>query len=115
MSRVIIQALRMQPTVLGLQALIALVTATYLAYEGKWKSAGAALLPTIESAYKGKEVLAAASAHETFPEGGAPVLHGKRKVVDELRVVFRAESEDDLTKSFGMVAQEETIAHPQVQ
>ena len=47
----------------------------------------------------------ALTAHVTYPEGGSLVLAGDRTTVDELRVVFRAWSEDDLTTSFGQVAQ----------
>lgn len=91
--------------VFGVDAMVALVVATYNAYEGNWKTTGAALLPIIRSAYQGKNELVAATAHETFPEGGSLILAGDRTTVDELRVVFRAESEDDLTTSFGRVTQ----------
>lgn len=91
--------------ILGVDALIDLVVATYQAYEGNFKLAGAALLPIIKTAYQGKNELVGATTHQTFPEGGSLILAGKRTTVDELRVVFRAESEDTLTKSFGQVAQ----------
>jgi hypothetical protein len=91
--------------VFGLDALVSLVVATYQAYEGNWKTAGAALLPILKTTYQGKDEIAAATAHETFPQGGSLILAGDRTTVDELRVVFRAWSEDSLTASFGRVTQ----------
>jgi hypothetical protein len=93
---------------------VSLITATYLALEGQWKAAGAALLPVVKTAYQGKEEIAAATAHETFPQGGRLVLGGRRKEVDELRVVFRAWSEDDLTTSFGRVSHEDASPAPKI-
>lgn len=100
--------------VFGLEGVLSLVAATVLAYEGEWKLAGAALVPTLKTAYQGKEEIVAATGHETFPQGGSLVLGGQRKVVDELRIVFRAWSEDDLTKSFGKVSHEDNSPAPQI-
>jgi hypothetical protein len=91
--------------VFGPEAAVALAVATYNALQGNWKTAGSALLPLLKKAYDGKDEIAAATSHLTFPEGGSLVIAGDRTTVDELRVVFRAWSEDDLTTSFGKVSQ----------
>lgn len=99
---------------MDLTDLIAVVTATYLAVEGDFTAAGAAILPTLKKTYAGKDVIATKSSHETFAEGGKLIVNGKTTVADELRVVFRAESDDDLTESFGTVAQSATVPGQQV-
>jgi hypothetical protein len=96
--------------VLGVEGIISLVVATYEAFEGNFKLAGTTLLPIIKTAYQGKNELVAATTHQTFPEGGSLILAGKRTTVDELRVVFRAESEDTLTKSFGVMEQADSTS-----
>lgn len=83
---------------LGLSALLSLVTAAYQAYEGNWKIAGAALLPLLKQVYEGADEISEISSHENFPAGGSLVVNGRVRVIDELRVVFRAESEDELKK-----------------
>lgn len=100
--------------VFGISGVVSLATATYMAFEGQWKTAGAALLPVLKTAYQGKDEIVAATAHESFPQGGRLVLGGRRTEVDELRVVFRAWSEDDLTASLGKVAQVDSNPNPQI-
>jgi hypothetical protein len=99
---------------LGLTAFLSLVTAVYEAYEGQWKLAGAALLPILKTAYQGSSTVHAISGHETFPHGGQLILGGTVKVIDELRVVFRAESEDDLKdkSSIGVLTHADGTADP---
>ena len=91
--------------------LIAAATAIYAAVKGDWKVAAAGALPILKKAYSGKEVLVQKTAHETFQQGGRIILPGGANIIDERRVVFRAESEDDLTTSFGR-ADQAVSKHP---
>jgi hypothetical protein len=56
-------------------------------------------VPLLSQVHKGAEETSEISSHENFPAGGALVVGGRVRVIDELRVVFRAESEDELKKS----------------
>jgi hypothetical protein len=95
-----------------LNDLIATGTAVYLAYEGDFKAAAAAITPVLRSAYAGKNVLVQKEAHETFPAGGQ--FRNIQRAVDEVRVVFRAESDDDLTTSFGRADQSAAVPQTQI-
>ena len=94
--------------------LAALATATYQALLGNWTAAGAASLPLLKKLYDGKNEIASATDHVTYLQHGSFVVNGQRVHPDEIRVVFRATSEDDLTGSLGLVEQSEDVPDQQV-
>jgi hypothetical protein len=94
--------------------LAALATATYQALQGNWTKAGAASLPLLKKLYEGKDEIASATDHVTYLQHGSFVVNGQRVHPDEIRVVFRATSEDDLTGSLGRVEQSEDLPDQQV-
>lgn len=99
---------------LSLTDLVSLVTSTYELAEGNFEQAGAALLPVLRDVYSGKNVIGSKTDHLTFLQKGSLVVNGKRVHPDEILVVFRATSEDDLTKSFGHVDQSADIRGNQI-
>jgi hypothetical protein len=62
--------------------------------------------PLAEKAFAGKEIIVQKASHETFQQGGRIVLPRASNLIDELRVVFHAYSEDAMHKDdcFGVVA-----------
>jgi hypothetical protein len=89
----------------SLTDLMSIVTSTYQLLNGNYAKAGAAILPMLKTVFKGKNTIGTAIHHLTYQQHGSFVVNGHRVHPDEIRVVYRATSEDDLTQSFGRVDQ----------
>lgn len=98
----------------SLTDLLSVATSTYQLLEGNFTNAGAAILPLLREVYNGKNTIASTTDHLTFQQGESFLENGRRLRPDEIRVVFRATSEDDLTKSFGQVDQSADIQGRQI-
>ena len=96
----------------GVADVIAVGTAIYQGYQGNWKTALAALAPTFTRVFSGKDVVASKTGRIMVPHDGHM---GGDAPVQELRVVFRAWSEDTLTESIGRVDQNADLADPQIE
>jgi hypothetical protein len=81
----------------GLDTLVSIMESTYFAATGQFNTAEKEIGPVAKEALSGKQVIGKSTAHETFPQGGALILDGTVKVVDELRVVYHAWSASSTT------------------
>jgi hypothetical protein len=98
----------------SLTDLHSVAASTYQLLQGNFTAAGAAILPLLRETFSGKNSIASATDHLTFQENGSFLVNGNRLHPDEIRVVYRATSEDDLTASFGQVNQSEDVRDPQI-
>jgi hypothetical protein len=98
----------------SLTDLLSVATSTYQLLQGNFTAAGAAILPLLRETYNGKNTIASTTGHLTFQQDGSFLVNGNRLHPDEIRVVFRATSEDDLTTSFGRVDQSANVLGRQV-
>jgi hypothetical protein len=99
---------------ISLTDLISLATSTYETVEGNFEKAAAAILPVLKDLYAGKNVIGSTTDHLTYLQHGRFIVNGQPVHPDEIRVVFRATSEDTLTKSIGQVAQSADIHGTQI-
>src|SRR5512133_3289557 len=72
----------------------------------------AAIAPTFTRLFMGKDVVASKTGRIVVPNDG---MLGSAVPVTELRVVFRAWSDDDLTESLGQVFQDDDLPAEQVE
>jgi hypothetical protein len=94
-----------------------LTTATNVigALEGDYSGLLTEVEQDLGDAFKGKNALYKASDHLSFLSKGSYLINGERIHPDEIGIVFRATSEDKITKSFGRADQPSGILGRQIE
>ena len=93
------------PPGLSLDDILKTATNVVEALEGDFSGVLTQVEEEIEAALKGKNAVYNASDHLEFLRAGSYLINGQRVHPDEIGVVFRATSEDKITKSFGRADQ----------
>jgi hypothetical protein len=102
------------PPGLSVDDILKTATNVVAALEGDFSGVLTQVEGEIEGALKGKNAVYNASDHLEFLRAGSYLINGQRVHPDEIGVVFRATSEDKITRSFGRADQSAGVSGQQI-